>query len=213
MFIKGVIQAHVIVRVFTATLIAFISATTVHSAGLTIVVLGDSLSSGYGMSIEQSWVSKLEYRLRTEDYGYAVVNASISGDTTSGGLARLPRLLELHDPGFVIIELGGNDGLRGQPVSNLKENLATMIELTQEHGAVAVLTGIQIPPNYGPAYTAAFTGVYSELATEYDLPLVEFLMDEVALNPALMQPDSIHPNARGNDVMLENVWSVLAALL
>ena len=165
------------------------------------------------MRIEQSWVSKLENRLRTEDYVYEVVNASISGDTTSGGLARLPRLLELYDPGFVIIELGGNDGLRGQPVGNLRDNLAEIIELTQDHGAVAVLTGIQIPPNYGPAYTAAFTRVYSELAAEYDLPLVEFLMDKVALNPALMQPDSVHPNARGNDVMLENVWAVLAALL
>ena len=165
------------------------------------------------MRIEQSWVSKLENRLETEGYGYEVVNTSISGDTTSGGLARLPRILELHQPAIVIIELGGNDGLRGQPIRNLRANLAAMIELTLNHGATAVLTGIQIPPNYGPSYTNALAEIYPELASEFDIPLVDFLMVDVALNAGLMQPDRIHPNARGNDVMLENVWAVLRALL
>lgn len=165
------------------------------------------------MRIEQSWVSKLEDRLRTEGYGYEVVNASISGDTTSGGLARLPRILELHQPAIVIIELGGNDGLRGQPVSNLRANLAAMIELAEARGALPVLTGIQIPPNYGLAYTNSFAEVYAQLAAEFGLPLVEFLMDNVALHTDLMQSDGIHPNARGNDVMLENMWAVLAGLL
>ena len=165
------------------------------------------------MRIEQSWVSKLENRLRTEGYGYEVVNSSISGDTTSGGLARLPRILELHQPAIVIIELGGNDGLRGQPVGNLRTNLATIIELTQHHGARPILTGIQIPPNYGPSYTDALAGVYPQLAVEFDVPLVEFLMENVALDTDLMQADGVHPNARGNDVMLENVWAVLMGLL
>jgi acyl-CoA thioesterase-1 len=213
MFGKGAVQAHHMVRGFAATLIALVCATSVQSAGSTIVVLGDSLSSGYGMRIEQSWVSKLEDRLRTEGYGYEVVNASISGDTTSGGLARLPRILELHQPAIVIIELGGNDGLRGQPVSNLRANLAAMIELAEARGALLVLTGIQIPPNYGLAYTNSFAEVYTQLAAEFGLPLVEFLMDNVALHTDLMQSDGIHPNARGNDVMLENIWAVLAGLL
>ncbi len=165
------------------------------------------------MRIEQSWVSKLEDRLKTEDYGYEVVNASITGDTTSGGLARLPRILELHQPAIVIIELGGNDGLRGQPLSNLRANLAAMIELTQSHGATVVLTGIQIPPNYGPSYTEALANTYPELASEFNIPLVGFLMEDIALNAELMQSDGIHPNARGNDVMLENVWAVLMGML
>jgi acyl-CoA thioesterase-1 len=179
----------------------------------TIVVLGDSLSSGYGITLAESWVSLLEDRLRAEGYGYAVVNASIPGDTSSGGLARLPALLKAHQPQIVIIELGGNDGLRGQPVQNLRANLTKIIELTRSHGAAAVLTGIRIPPNYGPSYTSMFAEIYPELAAEWELPLVAFLMQDVALNRELMQPDGIHPNARGNEVMFENVWAVLADLL
>lgn len=179
-----------------------------------IVVLGDSLSSGYGLSrIEQSWVAMLQQRLRGEGYGHEVINASIPGDTTSGGLARLPDLLEDHVPSIVIIELGGNDGLRGQPVASLRENLREMIELTLASGATPVLAGMQIPPNYGPAYTGEFARAYPELAARFEVPLVEFLLDDVALDPELMQFDGIHPNARGNEAMLENVWAVLAVLL
>jgi acyl-CoA thioesterase-1 len=179
----------------------------------TIVVVGDSLSSGYGMAAEQSWVAMLEDRLRSEGYGYQVVNASIAGDTTAGGLARLPRLLEIHDPELVIIELGGNDGLRGQPVATLRGNLASMIEQSRESGARVVLAGIQIPPNYGPAYTAALAGVYPELAQRFEVPLIEFLLEDVALNRELMQADGIHPNAAGQKVVFENVWRVLEPLL
>ena len=179
----------------------------------TIVVVGDSLSSGYGIPAEQSWVAGLRDRLEIEGYGYEVINASIAGDTSAGGLARLPRLLEQHRPGIVIIELGGNDGLRGQPVASLRSNLAAMIELAQSGGARAVLAGIQIPPNYGEPYTRALAAVYPELAETFGVPLIGFLLDGVALEPSLMQSDGIHPNALGHRIVLENVWAVLAELL
>ena len=182
-------------------------------AGQTIVVVGDSLSSGYGIAAEQSWVAMLEDRLQAEGYGYKVVNASIAGDTTAGGLARLPRLLEAHDPNLVVIELGGNDGLRGQPVTILRDNLAKMIELIRQSGADVVLAGIQIPPNYGPTYTQELAAVYPELAERFDTPLIEFLLEDVALNRELMQPDGIHPNAAGQEIVFANVWRVLGPLL
>ena len=155
----------------------------------------------------------LEDRLRSEGYGYRVVNASIAGDTSSGGLARLPRLLEAHDPTLVVIELGGNDGLRGQPVATLRDNLAKMIELSQASGADVVLAGMQIPPNYGQTYTQALAAVYPDLAQRFDTELVEFLLEDVALNRELMQADGIHPNAAGQKVVFANVWRVLDPLL
>ena len=179
----------------------------------TIVVIGDSLSSGYGLGAAPSWVAILEGHLAEEAYEYAVVNASIAGDTSTGGLNRLPRLLERHEPAIVIIEIGGNDGLRGQSVRLLRENLARMIELVIENGARPLLTGIQIPPNLGPAYTEQFAAVYPELAERYDIPLVDFLMDGIALDSTRMQPDRMHPNARGQQPMFENVWAVLVDLL
>jgi acyl-CoA thioesterase-1 len=184
-----------------------------HGAGQTIVVVGDSLSSGYGIAAEQSWVAMLEDRLRSEGYGYQVVNASIAGDTSAGGLARLPRLLEAHDPDLVVIELGGNDGLRGQPVATLRDNLTKMIELAKQSGAEVVLAGIQIPPNYGPSYTQALAAVYPELAARFAAPLVEFILEDVALNRELMQSDGIHPNAAGQKVVFANVWRVLGPML
>jgi acyl-CoA thioesterase-1 len=182
-------------------------------AGQTIVVVGDSLSSGYGIAAEQSWVAMLEDRLQGEGYGYEVVNASIAGDTTAGGLSRLPRLLEAHEPEIVVLELGGNDGLRGQPVATLRANLAKMIELSQQSGARVLLAGMQIPPNYGPSYTRALAAVYPELAASFGVTLVEFLLEDVALHRELMQPDGIHPNADGQKVVFANVWRVLGPLL
>jgi acyl-CoA thioesterase-1 len=155
----------------------------------------------------------LEDRLQAEGYGYRVVNASIAGDTSAGGLARLPRLLAAHDPELVVIELGGNDGLRGQPVATLRDNLAKMIELSKQSGAGVLLAGIQIPPNYGTTYTQALAGVYPELAERFDAPLIEFILEDVALNRDLMQPDGIHPNAAGQKVVFANVWRVLGPLL
>jgi acyl-CoA thioesterase-1 len=198
-----------------ASLLLFVAAhwAPAWSAERTIVVIGDSLSSGYGLNAEQSWVSMLENRLDEEAYGYDVVNASIAGDTSAGGLARLPDLLAKQAPAIVVIELGGNDGLRGLPVARLRDNLGRMIELAEASGAEPLLIGIQIPPNYGPAYTAQFSDVYASLAAEYDVPFVDFLMEGVALDPSLMQADRIHPNAAGQAPMLENVWRVLAAIL
>jgi acyl-CoA thioesterase-1 len=155
----------------------------------------------------------LRERLDAEAYGYEVVNASIAGDTSAGGLARLPRLLAEHSPAVVVIEIGGNDGLRGQPVETLRANVAKMIELSQQHGARVLLAGIQIPPNYGPAYTRELASVYRELATQYGVTLVDFLLDGVALHPELMQHDGIHPNAAGQKVVLENVWRILPGVL
>lgn len=202
------------IRVLLALIVVVCGAPAVAAgAGQTIVVLGDSLSSGYGLGAAPSWVRILEDHLAGEAYGDTVVNASIAGDTSSGGLARLPGLLSRHEPDVVIVELGGNDGLRGLPIAKLRENLAAIIELVREAGAKPVLTGIQIPPNYGPAYTEQFANVYRELAATYSVPFVPFLMDGVALDPALMQADRMHPNAAGQRPMFENVWSVLGDLL
>jgi len=182
-------------------------------AGQTIVVVGDSLSSGYGVGAEQSWVAMLADTLRSEGYGYQVVNASIAGDTSSGGLARLPRLLAANDPALVVIELGGNDGLRGQPVAALRANLAKMIDLSRQSGAQVLLAGMRIPPNYGPAYTQALAAIYPELAEQFGATLVEFLLADVALHGELMQPDGIHPNAAGQKIVFANVWRVLKPML
>jgi acyl-CoA thioesterase-1 len=190
-----------------------VSVPAAHAAEQTIVVVGDSLSSGYGITAEQSWVAMLEDRLQAEGYGYTIVNASIAGDTSAGGLARLPRLLAAHDPDLVVIELGGNDGLRGTPVAALRDNLAKMIELSKQSGARVVLAGIQMPPNYGPAYSQALAAVYPELAERFDAALVGFILEGVALHPELMQPDGIHANAAGQKVVFTNMWRVLGPLL
>lgn len=175
----------------------------------TILVVGDSLSAGYGMSEQESWVSLLRDRLAAEGYGYAVVNASLTGDTTGSGLKRLPRTLALHRPAIVIIELGGNDGLRGIPIKVMRDNLAEMIELSRAAGAEVILAGMQIPTNYGSGYTQAFTAVYPDLARQYRVALVEFFLERVALDLELIQPDGIHPTAEAQPLLLDNVWPVL----
>ena len=178
-----------------------------------ILVVGDSLSAGYGLDPEQGWVALLEARLAENGHGYRVVNASISGDTTSGGRSRLPRALRVHEPAIVVIELGGNDGLRGLPVKTFRDNLRAMVDMSLEGGAAVLLVGIHIPRNYGPDYAEAFHGVYHELATGYELPLVPFLLDGVALDRSLMQDDGIHPNAAAQPRLLDNVWPHLQPLL
>lgn len=179
----------------------------------TILVVGDSLSAGHGISQADAWVTLLGERLRTEGYGYAVVNASITGDTTTGGARRLPRALALHRPAIVIIELGGNDGLRGTPVAVMRRNLATMIEDCQQTGASVILAGMQIPTNYGATYTREFAAVYPALAREYRIDLVRFFLEGIALKPELFQADGIHPDAAAQPLILANVWPRLQPLL
>jgi len=178
-----------------------------------LLILGDSLSAGYGMDREQSWVSLLDTRLKEGGYSYRIFNSSISGDTSQGGLARLPRLLERYQPEIVIIELGANDGLRGIDPLVTRENLTRMIEQSQAVGARVLLAGIKLPPNYGDAYLQKFESIYPDLAREFDTLLVPFFMEGVALQPDLLQADNIHPNEEGQPVLLENVWEVLQPAL
>jgi acyl-CoA thioesterase I len=179
-----------------------------------ILVFGDSISAGYGLDhVEQGWVELLKTRLKTQGYGYQVVNASVSGETTAGGLARLPRALEVHHPTILILELGGNDGLRALPISQMRANLKAMVELASAAGARVVLLGMRMPPNYGPEYTEQFRLTFSELANDKKLPLVPFLLNDIALSPKLMQGDQIHPNSLGQPILLDNVWPALKPLL
>jgi acyl-CoA thioesterase-1 len=178
-----------------------------------ILVVGDSLSAAFGIELSDGWVALLQDRLTAEGYEYRVVNASISGDTTGGGLRRLPRALERHRPAITVLELGGNDGLRATPVAVIRDNLKRMIELSKAAGSQVILAGMQLPPNYGATYTAAFAAVYPELAAEFDVTLIPFLMDGVALQPELLLPDLIHPNTEGQPVLLDNAWTVLQPML
>jgi acyl-CoA thioesterase I len=183
------------------------------ASGRTILVFGDSLSAAYGLAPQEGWVALLAQRLRTQGYGYQVVNASESGETSGGGLERLPRALALHRPGLVILELGANDGLRALPVAETRANLERMVELSRAAGAQVLLVGIRIPPNYGPRYTGDFERVFPDLANQYHLPLVPFLLAKVALDAELMQADGMHPNARGEVPVLDTVWPYLEPLL
>jgi acyl-CoA thioesterase I len=178
-----------------------------------ILVWGDSLSAAYRMQEEQGWVALLQNKLHEEGKHWNVINGSVSGETTDGGLARLPAMLASTTPDIVILELGGNDGLRGLPVRNIRENLTRMIELSQAAGAEVLLAGIQIPPNYGQRYTGPFYAQYTELAEHYDLPLIPFLLEGIADNPALMQNDGIHPTAEAQAMIVDIVWPTLLKLL
>ena len=178
-----------------------------------ILVLGDSLSAGYGIPVEKGWVNLLQRRLAERGFPYRVVNASISGDTTSGGLSRLPAALELHRPAIVVLELGANDGLRGQPPMAMSRNLSRMIERSQQAGARVLLAEMRIPPNYGPLYAQKFQATFGELAQHYAIPLIPFLLDGVAGNPALIQYDGLHPRAEAQPRILDNVWAVLEPAL
>lgn len=179
----------------------------------TILVFGDSLSAAYGIRPEQGWVALLTQRLQAQGYGYRIVNASVSGETTSGGVERLPRALKLHSPEMVILELGANDGLRGLPLDETRANLEQMVREAQRARARVLILGIRIPPNYGPRYTEAFARIFPEIANQYHLPLVPFLLEKVALDPTRMQPDGMHPNELGEPPVLDTVWPVLEPLL
>lgn len=184
-----------------------------NAAAGTVLIVGDSISAGFGLDTRLGWVSLLEQRLKREGFDDTVVNASISGDTSAGGQARLPALLAEHKPELVILELGGNDGLRGLLPTQLQQNLASMIQQSQKAGAKVLLLGMRLPPNYGVRYTTAFAEVFPQVAKENDIPLVPFLLEGIGGVPSMVQSDGIHPTAEAQPRLLENVWPMLKPLL
>ena len=186
----------------------------VSSFAKTIMILGDSLSAGYGLNPQQSWVVLLQQRLdQQQPKQHKVINASVSGETTSGALARLPKLLQTHKPDVVVIELGGNDGLRGQPPQIIQKNLAQLIQQSQKSKATVILLGMKIPPNYGAAYSQAFEKNYQILSQQYKVKLHPFFMNSIAGNKNLMQKDLIHPNASEQKTLLNNAYPLIKAAL
>ena len=179
----------------------------------TVLILGDSLSAGYGIEVDQSWTALLQSRLREQGYEHRVVNASISGETTEGGAERIGPALDNFSPELVVLELGGNDGLRGFPPQRTRENLDKIIAMSKAAGAEVVLLGIRIPSNYGPRYTQAFEDVFRETAEAHGVLWIEFFMDGVALDAELMLADGIHPNAKAQPVLLDNAWPIIREAL
>jgi acyl-CoA thioesterase-1 len=178
-----------------------------------ILVVGDSISAGYGLAANEGWVALLQSRLKSQGYGYRVVNASVSGETTTGGLARLPRALSVHRPAIVIIELGGNDGLRGLPLETSRTNLERMITLSKGAGARVLLLGMKIPPNYGARYSEGFEKVFRDLARQHKLAFEPFFLSKIALEQGMIQEDGLHPTAKAQPVMLDTMWPALKPLL
>jgi len=194
-------------------LLLVLFATQAQATPGTLLVVGDSLSAGYGIPRGQDWVSLLQQRLSESDRAYQVINASITGDTTHGGLARLPAALQRHQPEIVVIELGGNDGLRGLDLTSTRNNLRDMVQLSRQAGARVLLLGLHLPANYGKVYGERFHAVYTELAETENTALVDFFLEGVAETTELMQPDGIHPSAEAQPRILENVWQGLNPLL
>ncbi|MGZ5052459.1 MAG: arylesterase [Methylobacter sp.] len=197
-------------RFLFALIISLMSMT---ATAKSIVVLGDSISAGYGIEVSQGWVALLQQKLNAQGTGYTIHNESITGDTTAGGLARIGPALSKHKPDIVIIELGANDGLRGLPPSLTRSNLAEIAHRARQTGAKVLLLGMKIPPNYGKRYTELFYNIYSQLAAELHIPYVPFVMEDVALNKDMMQADGMHPNAKGQPVIADRVWPQLQPLL
>ena len=179
----------------------------------TVLIFGDSLSAGYGIDVDQSWAALLQARLEQQGYEHRVVNASISGETTEGGAARIKGALEQFSPQLVVLELGGNDGLRGFPPARVQANLQKIVTEAHDAGAAVVLLGIRIPFNYGPRYSRAFEAAFRNVAEELEIPWVEFFMDGIALNDELLQADRIHPTAEAQPLLLDNAWPLISATL
>jgi acyl-CoA thioesterase-1 len=184
-----------------------------YSASKTLLVLGDSLSAEYGLPRDSGWVYLLQQQLRKEKHDVAIINASISGETTSGGKSRLPSLLQQHKPALVLIELGGNDGLRGLSLAATQANLREMMAMSTTTGAKLILVGMRVPPNYGVDYSKRFAAMYQGLGREKNVRLVPFLLQGLDNTELFFQPDRIHPNQRAQAIMMENVWQVLKPML
>lgn len=194
-------------------IVLLLAATVAHSAPKTVLVLGDSLSAEYGLPRGAGWVALMENRVQRDRLDGRIVNASISGETTSGGRTRLPALLSQYDPALVIIELGANDGLRGLPVPAAEANLRAMVSMAQAAKARVVLVGMRMPPNYGPAYTTRFFGMYKHVASDMHTALVPFMLEGVAQTPAMFQADRLHPVAAAHPTILANIYPVVRPLL
>lgn len=180
----------------------------------TIMIVGDSLSAGYGINVEQGWVNLLKNRLEQQyPKKHKVVNASVSGETTSGALARLPKLLATHKPDIVVVELGGNDGLRGQPPQLIQKNLSQLVLQSQKSKATVILLGMKMPPNYGTAYQQAFEKNYTVVSQQYKVKLMPFFLKDVAGHKNLMQKDLIHPNAKAQPILLNNTYPYIKGAL
>ena len=203
-FLKKVIFYYLIIFSFTNIIIA---------EEETLLILGDSISAGYGINQKDNWVSMLQSKFNNDGTSIKLINSSVSGDTTSGGLQRLKRDLQKFDPDYVLIELGGNDALRGYPIKRIKDNLQTMIALIKSIYSKALLMQIRIPPNYGQKYTLAFERIYLELASTEEIYFLPFMLENVGLNPDLMQPDGIHPNAKAQPLIAKDMKKNLDSLL
>jgi acyl-CoA thioesterase-1 len=198
---------------WTVGALLLLCAVSAYSAPKTVLVLGDSLSAEYGLARGAGWVALLEQKLKSEKIDASIVNASISGETTSGGRTRLPALLDKYHPSIVVIELGANDGLRGLPVPAAEDNLLSMVRLARQNKAKVLLVGMRMPPNYGRAYTERFFGMYKQVSSETKAPLVPFMLEGVADKPALFQQDQLHPVAQAHPIILSNIWPTFSALI
>lgn len=207
-FVPAFKSGLVLVSLILLSLVAISS----HAAS-TILVYGDSLSAAYGLSTQQGWVSLMDQRLKTERLPYEVVNASVSGETTAGGLSRFKQTIAAQKPQVLILALGANDGLRGLPIETMQQNLTNMLKLAEQNNIKVLLVGMRIPPNYGPQYTQAFHQTFIDIAKQYKVKLVPFLLENVAGKPALNQDDGIHPTAEAQPIILDTVWKTLKTML
>lgn len=200
-------------RIIISLVALLVTANVQAAESPTVLIFGDSLSAGFGLDIDQSWVALLQKRLEETGYEHRVVNASISGETTEGGAARIDSAIDTFAPELIILELGGNDGLRGFPPARIKGNLEQIALHARDSGAQVVLLGIRIPTNYGTRYTQSFEAVYAEVAESLGIRWIEFFMEGVALNDELLQEDRIHPNAAAQPLLLDNAWPIIRATL
>jgi len=210
-FLKKPLNAQLLIGLSCLSFVAWSSEAMAENPK--ILIYGDSLSAAYGIPQQQGWATLLQKKLNSQHYHYDVINASISGETTSSGLSRLTSTLAETKATIIILELGANDGLRGLPLKEMSANLSAMIKQSKKAGAKVLLLGIKIPPNYGPKYTESFSQIYTKLSKKHRVPLVPFMLENVAAKPQLIQEDGLHPNALGQPIVLENIWPHLQLLL